>query len=35
MEWDGQKVTLRELAVRHGLIDLVQVIDQNARRPSP
>ena len=32
LEWDGQQVGLRELAVRHGLIDLVRVIDQNAKR---
>lgn len=27
-EWDGQQVTMRELAVRHGMIELVQMLDQ-------
>lgn len=31
MQWDNQRVTLRDLAVRHGLIDLVHVIEQYAK----
>ncbi len=31
MQWDGSSVTLRDLAVRHGLIDLVRVIEQSAK----
>lgn len=27
-EWDGAQVTMRELAVRHGMIELVQMLDQ-------
>lgn len=29
MPWDGDQVTLRDLAVRHGLIDVAKVLDAN------
>jgi len=32
MQWDGSPVTLRDLAVRHGLIDLVRVIEQSGKQ---
>lgn len=35
LNWDGRPVTLRELAVRHGLIDVVRVIEQNAKPAKP
>lgn len=28
-EWDGQQVTMRELAARHGMVELVQLIDRS------
>jgi len=31
MEWDGSQVTLRELAARHALVDMVNVLDNAAR----
>ena len=27
MEWDGSQVTLRDLAARHALVDVVQMLD--------
>lgn len=35
LNWDGRPVTLHELAVRHGLIDVVRVIEQNAKPGKP
>lgn len=32
LEWNNQRVTLRDLAVRHGQVDLVRLIDQHARQ---
>lgn len=30
-EWDGQQVTMRDLAVRHGMVELVQMLDAAGR----
>ncbi|WP_297832052.1 hypothetical protein [Thermomonas sp.] len=35
LEWDNQRVTLRDLAVRHGLVDLVRLIEQNTKPAKP
>lgn len=29
-EWDGAQVTMRELAARHGMVELVQLLDQSS-----
>jgi len=35
LDWDGRPVTLRDLAVRHGLVDVVHMIEQQARPARP
>jgi len=35
LAWDGRQVTLRDLAVRHGLVDVVRALEQHARPTQP
>jgi len=32
MDWDGEMVTIRDLAVRHGMVSTVRLIDESDRR---
>lgn len=31
MDWDGEQVTLRDLAVRHGLVDVAKILDAHKK----
>ncbi|MQP76462.1 hypothetical protein CQ393_11235 [Stenotrophomonas sp. MYb238] len=35
LAWDGRQVTLRDLAVRHGLVDVARALEQHARPTQP